>query len=303
VLVVGQRATPPSIIARDWWLMGRLVGWLVGVSVVMNLLLTRAGDWPLISLPRDWPGLGGDLTLNALLFGLLAALSLLVVLAAWAVFNAAVGQGDLLSLVPRPLYLAGAAGAIALTFVPGMLRAAREIGEAQAVRGHRARGWRDLPPLAVPLLSLGLERGLSLAEAMEARGFGATLGAPGRSGWWLAVGLAALALGGPLLLASPWPALGFLALAGGGLALWLGLRQAGPGRSRYRRQRWRPGDTLVAGLALASLALLVAARLSGDTSLDYAVYPTLTPPPVSAWVLALPPLLLGPALNVELERA
>ena len=172
VAAVGLRLAPPSTIARSWRRAGWLIIWLAAVSALVNLLTVRAGDIALATLPSDWPLIGGPLTLNALVYGLITALAALALLAIWAVFNAVVSQGDLLRLTPRPLYLAGAIASVALTFLPGMALAARQIGEAQAVRGHRPRGPRDLVPLAAPLLSLGLERGLTLAEAMEARGFG-----------------------------------------------------------------------------------------------------------------------------------
>jgi energy-coupling factor transport system permease protein len=342
VAVVGARLAPPSAIAGSWRLGGRVLIWLAATSVLFNVLLVRAGDVPLVSLPPDWP-LGGTITLNALVHGLLTALSLLALLAVWAAFNTVVSQGELLRLIPRPLYLAGLIGSIALTFLPGLTRAAREIGEAQAVRGHRTRGVRDLPPLMVPLLNLGLERGLSLAEAMEARGFGATMsrgvmgageqgsreaaltltlsqrerGTAGHSlSLWeragvrevrhspalLATGMILLVGGVLLLLASPWPVIGGAGLAVGLGLTWAGLRHAGPGRTRYRQQRWESSDTVIVAGALLAVAALVVARVSGDGGLDYSVYPTLAPPPVSGWALAAALALLGPVLAAEVGR-
>ena len=173
VMVVGARATPVDAWRTRWSLLTRLFLWLTAATVVFNLLVARAGSTPLAHLPADWPLVGGTLTVNALVHGLLTALGLGGLLAVWSIFNLAVGQGDLLRLIPRPLYLAGVVTAIALTFAPGLGRAAREIAEARALRGQPDRGARDWPPLAAPLLTTGLERGLSLAEAMEARGFGA----------------------------------------------------------------------------------------------------------------------------------
>jgi energy-coupling factor transport system permease protein len=192
---------------------------------------------------------------------------------------------------------------VALTFSarPG-LGAVSQIGEAQAMRGHQVRGaatWRRWPR---QLLSLGLERGLSLAEAMEARGFGAPGAATGAGHdrrWLIPAGLAAVAGGGLLALGSPWPVLAGTLLTMGSLAIWLGLRAAGPGRSRYRRRRWTWGDTAVTVAAALAIVALVAARLSGDGGLDYAVYPALGPPPVSALGLAATLLLLAPALCAE----
>jgi energy-coupling factor transport system permease protein len=307
VAAVGLRLLPGSTIGRSWRRAGRLVLWLAALSVLFNLLTVRAGDTPLARLPADWPVVGGALTLNALVHGLLAALSMLTILAVWAVFNGVVSQGDLLSLTPRPLYLAGAVGSIALTFLPGMARAVEQIGEAQAVRGHRPRGPRDLAPLAVPLLNLGLERGLSLAEAMEARGFGngsgrvdaagASAADPGQR--WLLPGVVLLAGGALAALGSPWPLLGAGLLALGAALTWRGLRGTGPGRTRYRRRRWSWGDTAVTAAAAATVALLVAARLAGDADLSYVAYPALRPPGVSWLGIAATLPLLAPVVCAE----
>jgi energy-coupling factor transport system permease protein len=301
VLAVGRRLGPGSAIGRSWRQAGRLVLWLVTLSVVINLLTVRSGDVTLARLPAEWPALGGPLTLNALVYGALAALSMLAILAVWAVFNAVVSQGDLLRLTPRPLFLAGAVASIALTFLPGMSRAVQQIGEAQAVRGHRLRGARDLAPLAAPLLALGLERGLSLAEAMEARGFGyAGSQAMAPAGLRLLLaGLGLLAAGALLAVGSPWPLLGGGLLALGLAATGAGLRQAGPGRSRYRQRRWGWGDTAVCAAAAAAVAVLALARLGGDGGLDYTPYPLLRPPAVPPLGIAAALLLLAPALCAE----
>ncbi|HOA92648.1 MAG TPA: acetate--CoA ligase family protein, partial [Quisquiliibacterium sp.] len=70
------------------------------------------------------------------------------------------------------LHQAGVVSSIALTFVPQLIVSARDIREAQRIRGHRFRGRRDMLPLIVPLLTMALERAIGLAESMESRGFG-----------------------------------------------------------------------------------------------------------------------------------
>jgi hypothetical protein len=102
-----------------------------------------------------------------------------VLIAVWAIFASVIRPGELLQRLPGPLRPAGVAGLIALTMLPNLVRALGEISEAQAVRGRTVRRLHDLVPLAVPLLSLSLERGLQLAEALAARGYGGRAG-----GWW-----------------------------------------------------------------------------------------------------------------------
>jgi energy-coupling factor transport system permease protein len=69
------------------------------------------------------------------------------------------------------------AAALATRLVPTLERDARGLVEALRGRGVPPRGLHGHAALLSPLLAGSLERGLSLAEAMEARGFGR----PGRT--------------------------------------------------------------------------------------------------------------------------
>src|SRR5204862_3137933 len=62
--------------------------------------------------------------------------------------------------------------AIALRLLPTLERDARGLTEALRGRGVAVAGVRGHARLLAPLLAGSLERALSLAEAMEARGFG-----------------------------------------------------------------------------------------------------------------------------------
>ena len=89
---------------------------------------------------------------------------------------------------------------LATRLVPTLERDARGLVEALRGRGVDASGVRGRARLLSPLLAGSLERGLNLAEAMEARGFGR----PGRTRVprppWTRLDRAALALS-PLLVA------------------------------------------------------------------------------------------------------
>jgi energy-coupling factor transport system permease protein len=90
----------------------------------------------------------------------------------FATFNLAVNQAQILRLTPAFIYEAGLIVSIALTFFPQLMASAKEIREAQLIRGHRIRRIRDMLPFVMALLTTGLERSFQLAESMESRGFG-----------------------------------------------------------------------------------------------------------------------------------
>jgi energy-coupling factor transporter transmembrane protein EcfT len=94
------------------------------------------------------------------------------------------------------------AAALATRLVPTLERDARGLVEALRGRGLAPTGLHGHAALLSPLLAGSLERGLNLAEAMEARGFGR----PGRT-----------RLPGP-----PWTALDVAAVAAGALAIVVG---------------------------------------------------------------------------------
>jgi hypothetical protein len=117
--------------------------WLIPLSAVLNALWARAGATVLFRLPAWLPVIGGGVTLEALAYGALNGLMLMTLLTAFGVLNAALSARDLLSLVPRAFYPLAIIIGIALSYVPATLRQAREIRDAQALRGTRSGAGRS----------------------------------------------------------------------------------------------------------------------------------------------------------------
>jgi energy-coupling factor transport system permease protein len=293
-----------------WGSLIKLALFVWAFTVPFNALAVHVGQIVLFWLPADWPIVGGIVTLEAVVYGLLAGLKLVTLLLIFAVFNIGVNHYRLLRLTPAFLYQVGVITSIAVTFVPQMMAAGREIREAQTIRGHRFRGLRDLLPLFVPLLTGGLERAVGLAESMESRGFGGNVRAvSAREEMLTKLGtLAALLLA---LVGIFWynyftlnRAPGVMLMGVGVALLTVMFRRLSRRveRSRYRRGAWRRRDT---ALALSSLALgagLLAVRLTQRELLSYSPYP-----PSSIWpdfnvALGLLTLLVAaPALLMEMD--
>jgi energy-coupling factor transport system permease protein len=191
---------------------------------------------------------------------------------------------------------------VAFALLPQTAEALREIREAQAARGHRLRGGRDLLPIVVPVLASGLERAVTLSEALESRGFGAALAH--RDARWrgfaLAVGAAAamvavyaLAVGRPGFAAAT-------GAVGAGTLLLLAWGREEATRTRYRETRWRTRERVVAaGAAIAIVATLATLELD-PAGLRYEPYPRLTLPRVDlalmvALLALLAPVFVAPA--------
>ena len=269
---------------------GMLLRLVLGLLVLVALfkwLSLHSGATVLFRLPEDWPLIGGPVTLEALVFAGLDALSLVTVLAVFAAFSAGADYYTLLRSVPPFMHQVGLVASIAITFVPQTVVRFVEIRQAQALRGHRLRRAGDLLPLVMPLLAGGMERAINLAEAMESRGFSARTQAgsghnlpPRAVQSGLVLGLGLVLAGGalPALLAgagvNTWAGTSWagwsLAIAGIallGLTLWSAGRAAK--RTRYRRTAWKDADVVLVVVSAAVMGILLAYRLLSPATLVY----------------------------------
>jgi energy-coupling factor transport system permease protein len=300
-----------TVVGGSWGSFMRIGLLFFVVAIPFNALSVHAGQIVLFRLPASWPIAGGAITLEAVIGGAVSGLSLLTILVVFAAFNAVVDHYQLLRATPAFLFQAGVVVSIAITFVPQMVLSAKEIRQAQRIRGHRFRGVRDLLPLVMPLLANGLERAIQLAETMEARGFGnvvkpstrrrAILSQLGTLGALLSL-LIGLFLVAFYAGAKAWGwALAALSAAAMLGLLWLQGRQVR--RSRYRRLHWHARDTaVVLGSAAVVVAVLVANLVAPET-LFYSPYPPASLlPPFDPFVGAALLLLTLPALLAPRRR-
>ena len=267
--------------AQSWRGLLKLGAFIWFITIPFSALMMHEGERVLFRLPVDWPLVGGNITLEAIVQGLVSGFSLWTLLLIFATFNVAVDASQLLRLAPAFLYQAGVVTAIALTFVPQMLASAREIREAQRIRGHRFRGWRDLLPLFTPLLTTGFEHAVQLAESMESRGFGGQLTRltqrqMNRLRLLMLVGLCFLLCG--FFMRAYWstnPVAGDLVLVCAVIMLAYSFFSLGRHvrRSRYRRAHWRRSYTTVVLVSVAVLLGTLLVRRGDKLALAYYPYP------------------------------
>jgi energy-coupling factor transport system permease protein len=210
------------------------------------------------------------------------------------------------------LFQAGVVISIAITFVPQMVLSAKEIRQAQRIRGHRFRGIRDLLPLVMPLLASGLERAIQLAETMEARGFGSVVSPMTRRQTLLAQLAMLVAL---LSLMSGLVLVAFVAkgvvwgwvLSGLGAVLLIAaftFQGRNVQRTRYRRQRWHTRDTVVVVASAVVVVVVLVVRAQAPETLYYSPYPPNSLlPPFNAYVGASLLLLALPAFLAPQQQS
>ncbi|MEW5719277.1 MAG: energy-coupling factor transporter transmembrane component T [Chloroflexota bacterium] len=294
---------------QQWGLLLRLGIAFAALSVVFNILFVSVGATRLVTLPAWRLGLGqtaiqigGAITLESLVYGLAQALGMFGILIVLAIFNRGVDHYELLRSAPRFLHQSALVLSIAVTFVPQMLIAQAEIREAQILRGHRFGALRDLPPLFVALLAEGLERSITLAESMSARGFGGQLERAPRATILLrvliALALSALIAGAVALNFLAEKIVGVLPLAVGCgmlLAVLWSINQSVQ-CSRYHCARWHLRDSILVGMSLSALAVFLGAWIADRTALSFYPYPRFVLPTFRPLVAAAILLLGAPAI-------
>jgi energy-coupling factor transport system permease protein len=129
------------------------------------------GLTPLWSGPQI-PVLDTEVTQEELVFGLSAALRIVGSSFAIAAFVRLADGDRVLSAVARVAPRSAMIAALASRLLPTLERDAAGLALAARARAAGLTGRRQAAALATPLVALSLERSMSLAEAMEARGYG-----------------------------------------------------------------------------------------------------------------------------------
>lgn len=312
LVVTSRRSDAPW--ARSFGLFLRLALLVLAFRTTMQVLLgTSVSGSVLVTLPEvplpEWAAgvsLGGPITDDHLAAALAEGLRLATMLACIGAANALANPKRLLAALPAALYEVGVAVVVALSFVPSLAGSVQRIRAARRLRGRPDRGVRGMASVALPVLEDALERSLSLAAAMDSRGYGRRAVVPRGERRLTSVlllgGLAGICLGVyGLLDASGPPLLGVTGAAVGVLLAGVGLVVGGRHtlRTRYRPDPWRGPEWVTAGAGVVAMGASIASGLLDPA----AQYPTVLPltslplPPVVAvgvLVAALPAWLTPP---------
>lgn len=265
---------------------------LLALRIVFVALLPNPGTTVLFTVPQvttpSWLGglrLGGTINAEVVVGAASEGSRLVLVLAAFGVFNARADLSGLLRTVPSAFRDVGLVLSIAVAFVPGMLRTVSDVRDAQRLRGQW--GLRRLAPsLAVPILGMSLERAMLLAESMDIRGYGR--GEPSRaSRGFLLGGLLAL-LASVALWVGGAPAPGSVVAVAGAAAIVAGFRAASLA-SPTTRLAGRPVRAYDMAVIAAS-AVVVAGAATAGADAGYDPFPVVGWPPFgwrTAWLVLL----------------
>jgi len=166
---------------REWIVVLKLSLWLGAGIIVINALVSYHGNHVLAAAPFTLPVLGRPvITLEAIAFGAVMAVKLLVIISAFAFINLTVHSDDIMSvLIKMKLpYKSVLVTSLSTRFIPCLIEDVQRINDAYRTRGvrletgNRFRRLKNQAGIIIPLLSNSLDRAVQVAEAMEARAFG-----------------------------------------------------------------------------------------------------------------------------------
>ncbi len=308
LVVVRCRVEAPW--SRSFGVLLRLGALVVVVRVVFSIVLAAPGGThvlltlPTIALPGPLESLHllGPLTAEALLAALYDGLRLAAILACIGAAASLASPSRLLATLPAAAYEAGVAVVVATTFTPLLVEDLGRIRQARRLRGRPTTGLRALRETIVPVLEGALERSITLAAAMDSRGYGRRAPVPTplrvvtRS--LVLAGLLATAMGTYGVLAAGTPAvLGVPLLLAGAVAVLVGLALTGRRvqRTRYRPERWttRSITVAVSGLAAGLLFVLMAGDPGLLGPISPPAWPSLPPAGTAIALAALPAAVAG----------
>jgi energy-coupling factor transport system permease protein len=145
-----------------------LIGLPIAIVIALvNPLVSQSGDTVIVRL-GELLGHRFDVTLEAVLFGLVAGLRVIVLIAAFGLFNAVVDPDELLRAVRRVSYRSALTASLATRLVPVLVRDATRMNEAARCRARPA----PRSAVARAALASALDRAIDVAAALELRGYG-----------------------------------------------------------------------------------------------------------------------------------
>ena len=292
-----------------------VAAWTVAVRLAFRVVFPTSTGQGVFTLPELTVGpvvLLGSVSREALLSGLTGGLQLAVVILA---VGAAHTLADALGLLRHaPSSLAGITTAlvVAVSVVPALGRAVLDVRRAARLRGQRP----GLRRTVVPVLEATMERSLTLAAAMESRGYGAAPagGQPAVASvaarrlvqpFALLGAVATVALATYALFDTAWPVWGAPVLACVAVLLCVVALRTGTTlrRTVYRAERWTTRSVLVAASGAVSLLLLATAVSPRVAHPGPALVPDLSMTALVAALLAAVPLVAAGAVGARADGA
>jgi energy-coupling factor transport system permease protein len=153
---------------------------IVGVPIVLvNVLASRQGLTVFARLGELGPFGQGNLTLEAVVYGVVIALKVTIVIVIATLASLAVDPDELLRIFRRLSFRSALTASLAIRMIPLLAADSQRLAEAQRTRPQGPLpGVRGRVALLGAILSGSLERAMDVAATLEVRGFATARRAP-----------------------------------------------------------------------------------------------------------------------------
>jgi energy-coupling factor transport system permease protein len=153
---------------------------IVGLPIVaINVLVSREGLTVFARLGDLGPFGQGDLTVEALVYGVVIALKVTILILVSALASLAIDPDALLRIFRRLSFRSALTASLAVRMIPVLAADAQRLAEAQRTRpGGGPRGARGRAAVLGAVLAGSLDRAMDVAATLELRGFAAAPRAP-----------------------------------------------------------------------------------------------------------------------------
>jgi energy-coupling factor transport system permease protein len=175
VLCAGAGAGVGGLLARS--MRAAAIVWVP--IVVVNVLVSRQGLTVFARLGDLGPFGQGDLTLEAVIFGAVIALKVMLLILITTLASLAVDPDEMLRVVRRLSFRSALTASLATRMIPVLAADAQRLAEAQRTRPlGPPRGPRGRLALLRALIGGSLDRAMDVAATLEVRGFATARRAP-----------------------------------------------------------------------------------------------------------------------------
>jgi energy-coupling factor transport system permease protein len=175
VLCAGAGSGVGRLLARA--MRASAIVWLP--IVLVNVLVSRQGLTVFARLGDLGPFGQGDLTLEAVVFGAVIALKVMLLILITTLASLAVDPDEMLRIVRRLSFRSALTASLATRMIPVLAADAERMGEAQRTRPlGPPRGARGRLALLRAVVGGSLDRAMDVAATLEVRGFATARRAP-----------------------------------------------------------------------------------------------------------------------------
>jgi len=304
LLILGS--TLSKRLGQSSWLPNniRFLGTMILLSALINSLFTHQGNMVIFNLPERWLLIGGKITFESLVFGVINGLVIGSLYIAFNIFNLALSIKQITRLIPKIFHPVAIMISIALTFFPSVQQRAREIKEAQMIRGNQMKRIVDWLPLMLPLLITSLENAFLLSESMTARGYHTHPKSYSELRITFPIIIATFIIfSGWILRLYDYPqVISMILYSTATLIIFFSLYFANRKLkiTYYHQESWQKFDIVPAVLLIVTLAAWTSLQISGNlSSASYSPYPNLSRPLIQFSGIALSFSSILPLLFID----